>query len=134
MILKYLLDTNICIYIAKKQPKHVLTKFEHMLVGEVAMSTITYGELYYGAEKSLQKEKNIMILDQLTKLIPPISISNEAGKFYGQIRSELEQKGIPIRNNDLWIASHALSLNVTLISNNLKEFTRIPNLQLENWV
>jgi tRNA(fMet)-specific endonuclease VapC len=134
MTLKYLLDTNICIYIAKQRPIQILHKFEKLIVGEACMSTITYGELFYGAQKSQHPKKNGALLQELISLIPPLPISIDAGKHYGQIRSKLEQAGTPIGNNDLWIAAHALSLNITLVTNNLKEFSRIPHLHLENWV
>lgn len=133
--LRYLLDTNTCIYIAKQQPIHVLRKFENLVVGEAAMSTITYGELLYGAEKSHHPKKTMSILEELTGLIPVLPISTEAGKHYGHIRCKLEKKGLPIGGNDLWIAAHALSLDgVVLVTNNVKEFSRIPHLKLENWV
>ncbi len=134
MGLRYLLDTNICIYIAKQSPVEVLTRFERLSVGDVGMSTITYGELLYGAQKSLHPKKTLAILEELAGLIPPLPISTEAGKFYGKIRSTLEKKGKMIGNNDLWIAAHAMSLNVTLVTNNLKEFSRISHLKTDNWV
>lgn len=134
MALKYLLDTNICIYIAKQKPLHILSKFEELIIGEACMSTITYGELYYGAQKSNHSKKNTTLLEELASLIPPLPIPTEAGKHYGQIRSELERIGMPIGNNDLWIAAHAISLDVILVTNNIKEFKRISHLTLENWV
>lgn len=133
--LRYLLDTNTCIYIAKQKPIHVMHKFENLVVGEAAMSTITYGELLYGAEKSQHRNKTLTLLEEITGLIPVLPIPTEAGKHYGKIRSHLEKKGCPIGGNDLWIAAHALSLeNIILITNNVKEFSRIPHLKLENWV
>lgn len=134
MKLKYLLDTNICIYIAKQKPIHIFSRFEELVIGEACMSTITYGELFYGAQKSQQSQKNMVLLQDLAQLIPPLPMPPEAGKQYGRIRTILEQKGMPIGNNDLWIAAHALSLDVTLVTNNMKEFNRIKELQLENWV
>lgn len=133
--LRYLLDTNTCIYIAKQKPINVLHKFENLVVGEAAMSTITYGELLYGAEKSQHRSKTMAVLEEITGLIPVLPIPTEAGRHYGEIRSQLEKKGHPIGGNDLWIAAHALSLDdVILVTNNVKEFRRIPHLQLENWV
>ncbi|MBV8802702.1 MAG: type II toxin-antitoxin system VapC family toxin [Gammaproteobacteria bacterium] len=132
--LQYLLDTNICIYIAKQKPISVLQKFEQMSVGEVGMSTITYGELLCGCHKSHQPKKALEIVEELTSLIPPLPISTDAGKYYAEIRSKLEKQGKPIGNNDLWIAAHALALNLVLITNNVKEFTRIKHLKVENWV
>lgn len=133
MTLRYLLDTNICIYIAKKKPLAVSQKLEKMKVGEVAMSAITYGELLFGAEKSQHVEKTKKILEELTTLIPPLELTLKASEHYAHIRALLEAKGKPIGNNDLWIASHALALNTTLVTNNMKEFSRVPYLKLENW-
>jgi len=130
----YLLDTNICIYIAKQKPLHVLKRFKELSVGDVAMSVISYGELIYGAQKSQHTEKSMKNLNQLIQLIPPLPLPLECGEQYGRIRKTLEKRGKTIGNNDLWIAAHALALNTTLVSNNLKEFERVPNLNLENWV
>lgn len=134
MPLRYLLDTNICIYIAKQKPISVLQRFEKMEVGEVAMSAITYGELLYGAEKSQHAKKSKKILEELSALIPPLSLTIEVGEYYAHIRATLEKQGKPIGNNDLWISSHALALDIILVTNNLKEFSRIPHLKIENWV
>lgn len=97
------------------------------------MSMITYGELFYGVYKSQHSKKNMGLLQELISIIPPLPMPTEAGKHYGHIRSTLEKKGTPIGNNDTWIAAHALSLDVTLVTNNTKEFTRISHLKLENW-
>lgn len=134
MTLRYLLDTNICIYIAKQKPINVLEKFKKLAVGEVCMSTITYGELLYGAQKSEHPKKTLQLLETLASLIPPLPMSTEVSKHYGLIRSKLERTGKVIGNNDLWIAAHALALEVILVTNNLKEFSRISQLKLENWV
>jgi tRNA(fMet)-specific endonuclease VapC len=134
MALRYLLDTNICIYIAKQKPTPVLKKFEQLTVGEVGISGITYGELYYGAQKSHASQKSLALLDELIHLIPPIPLSTATAKQYGLIRRTLEKQGTPIGNNDLWIAAHSLDLQLTLVTNNVKEFSRIPHLTIENWV
>ena len=134
MSLRYLLDTDICIYIAKQHPVSVLDKFEKLAIGEVGMSTITYGELLYGAQKSKYTKKTIRILEELATLIIPLPIPTNAAEHYGTIRSTLEDKGRVIGNNYLWIAAHALSLGIILITNNVKEFSRVPKLKLENWV
>lgn len=134
MKLQYLLDTNICIYIAKQQPLSVLEKFSQLSIGQLSMSTITYGELLFGAQKSHNSKKALHILEELTNLIPPLPVPTDAGKFYGEIRHKLEKKGTPIGNNDLWIAAHALSLELILVTNNVKEFSRITHLKIENWV
>lgn len=134
MKLQYLLDTNICIYIAKQKPTSVLHKFEQLSVGQVSMSTITYGELFFGTQKSHHPKKALLILEELTSLIPLLPISTDTGKHYGEIRNKLEKQGKPIGNNDLWIAAHALALDLILVTNNVKEFSRIKHLRVENWV
>lgn len=134
MTLRYLLDTNICIYIAKKNSKSVLYKFEHLEVGAVGMSLITYGELLYGAQKSQHPKKTLEILQQLVSYIPALPIPVETVKYYGEIRNKLEKQGKPVGNNDLWIAAHALALKLIVVTNNVKEFSRIPHLHIENWV
>jgi tRNA(fMet)-specific endonuclease VapC len=130
----FMLDTNTCIYIAKKKPIEVLHRFEELNIGDAGMSIITYGELLFGVHKSQHPKKAMAILEELTGLIPPLPIPSEAGKCYGQIRFALERAGKPIGNNDLWIASHALALNVTLVTNNLREFHRVSHLKCENWI
>lgn len=134
MSLRYLLDTNICIYIAKQKPIKVLQHFEKLSVGQVGMSVITYGELFYGVQKSHYIKKNSVFLEELASLIPPLPIPTDTGKYYGEIRNHLEKKGKTIGNNDLWIAAHALAADLILISNNVKEFSRIEHLKIENWV
>ncbi len=133
MLLRYLLDTDICIYIAKHKPMSVLKKFEQLSVGEVGMSIITYGELLYGAEKSHHPKKTLNTVEEIIKLIPPIPLSVDVGKNYGKIRGKLEKQGKLIGNNDLWIAAHALAEGLILVTNNVKEFSRVPHLKIENW-
>ena len=131
---QYMLDTNICIYIAKNKPISVLEKFKTLQVNQIFMSLITYGELYIGAEKSQYKQKTLQKLENLIQIIPVIPMSCAVGSIYGKIRADLEVKGEIIGNNDLWIAAHAIERELTLVSNNLKEFSRISELSLENWV
>jgi tRNA(fMet)-specific endonuclease VapC len=133
MPLQYLLDTNICIYIAKQRPSKLAERFASLESGTVAMSLITFGELRFGAEKSVRRDETLAILERLTEQIPVLAPGPAVGETYGLLRATLEKSGTPIGNNDLWIAAHALSLDLTLVSNNLKEFARIPNLKLENW-
>lgn len=133
MTLKYLVDTNICIYIAKARPAGVVAHFEQLSVGEMAMSTITYGELLSGACKSQYKERVLKGLNELTHFISPLPIPTDCARHYSNIRDDLRRKGTPIGNNDLWIAAHALSLDVTLVTNNQKEFVCVKGLKVENW-
>ena len=134
MKLRYVLDTNICIYIAKQRPINVLEKFQTLEVGEVGMSTITYGELLFGVKKSSHSKKSQLILEELASLIFPLPIPTNAAKYYGEIRSNLEKQGKSIGNNDLWIAAHTMALELTLVTNNVKEFSRVEHLKIEHWV
>lgn len=134
MSVAYLLDTNICIYIIKHRPPEVAARFGALAVGQVGMSVITYGELCLGAEKSQQRGSALDKLGQLVELIPVIPLLPEVACCYGEIRGVLERQGTPIGNNDLWIAAHAVSLGVTVVTNNVREFARVPHLKVENWV
>lgn len=134
MLPRYLLDTNICIYIAKHHPLQVRKRFEQLQVGEVGMSFITHGELMLGAEKSRYRHKTIEKVTRLIEIIPVVLPTTEIALHYGKIRAHLEQSGQPIGANDLWIAAHARSLDTILVSNNMKEFERVPKLKLENWL
>jgi tRNA(fMet)-specific endonuclease VapC len=130
---RYMLDTNICIYIAKHQPPEVKAHFERLKPGQLVMSAITYGELSYGASKSRQKAKAVAQLEELVQDIPAVDLDSRAGQVYGEIRAALEQQGRLIGNNDIWIGAHALAMNLTLVTNNEREFNRIPGLSVENW-
>ena len=130
----YLLDTNICIYITKQKPLSVLKKFESLTPYDVGMSMITYGELCYGATKSNMPQKSEMLLQELIRYIFPLSFPENIAKHYGNSRHFLEKKGLIIGGNDLWIAAHALAIDAVLVTNNTKEFSRIPHLKIENWV
>lgn len=134
MIPHYLLDTNICIYIAKHHPLQVRQRFDQLQTGEVAMSFITHGELIFGAEKSQYRNQTIEKLSRFIEIIPVIFPDHKVTAHYGEIRATLERSGQPIGANDLWIAAHARSLGMTLVSNNTKEFERVPELTLENWL
>jgi len=131
---RYLLDTNICIYIAKRHPPEVLRHFDTLQVGDVAMSLITYGELQFGAEKSCISDQVHEKLERLAELVSVLPLTGNVAKHYGQIRAKLEQAGTPIGANDLWIAAHACAEDLILVSNNIREFKRVPGLKLENWV
>jgi len=131
---RYLLDTNICIYIAKGQPVVVRAHFEQHSLHDLAMSTITLGELRFGAEKSQARERSLATLEQLTRLIPACALPLAAGEHYGQIRAVLQKQGLPIGNNDLWLAAHARCEGWVLVTNNTREFLHVPGLQVENWV
>ena len=132
-MLKYILDTNICIYIAKERPAQVLERFESLSPGAVGMSLITHAELLYGAAKSRHPQKTQQLVYQLTELIPVLSVANDVAEHYADIRATLAKKGNIIGNNDLWIAAHVRSQNKILVTNNEKEFCRVEGLTVENW-
>jgi tRNA(fMet)-specific endonuclease VapC len=133
-VVTYLLDTNICIYIIKRKPFNVFERFQSLTPGTVGISSITAAELQYGVSKSAFPEKNQSALQQFLVPLEIIEFDYEAATYYGKIRSHLEKNGTPIGPLDMLIGAHAQSLNVILITNNLKEFTRIENLKTENWI
>jgi len=129
-----MLDTNICIYLIKNRPLEVREKFNQYEVGEIAISSISVSELYYGVEKSKHVEKN---RQALALFLAPLNILNydeKASISYGESRSSLEAKGTVIGSLDMLIAAHAKSMNITLVTNNTKEFIRVDGLKLENWI
>lgn len=133
MAARYLLDTNICIYIRRQRPPAVLARFQKLKAGEAVLSAITYGELLYGAAKSAQREQALHQLQELVSLIPVLDVPGTAAEHYGQIRAALEAKGEVIGGNDLWIAAHAKAEGLILITNNEREFKRVKGLKVENW-
>ena len=130
---RFLLDTNICIYIRQERPDAVLRRFRRLRPGEAALSVITYGELIYGAAKSSQREAALERLRELVHWLPALPLPESAAEAYGTIRAELAAKGEMIGNNDLWIAAHAMATGLTLVTNNEKEFRRVRGLKLQNW-
>jgi tRNA(fMet)-specific endonuclease VapC len=134
MSARYLLDTNICIYIAKHNPPAVRERFSRHSSRELAMSVITLGELRFGAEKSHSRERSLAGVALLEQLIPVYALTEAAGEHYGQIRAALNSLGQPIGNNDLWLAAHARAEGWILVTNNEQKFVRVPGLQVENWV
>jgi tRNA(fMet)-specific endonuclease VapC len=134
MAVRYLLDTNICIYIQRQKPQEMLRRFQQLNPGDAAISVITWGELLYGAEKSRQRKRALHLLEEFRSLVPVLPMPESAGETYGAIRASLESKGEPIGNNDLWIAAHAASASLTIVTNNEREFNRVPSLKIQNWV
>ncbi|MEM8722551.1 MAG: type II toxin-antitoxin system VapC family toxin [Cyanobacteria bacterium P01_G01_bin.39] len=132
--MRFLLDTNICIYIIKQKPPEVLQRFNGYQIGDLGVSSITVAELEFGVQKSQFPAKNQQALTQFLLPLEIVSFDRAAAIMYGNLRATLENQGIPIGSFDTLIAAHALSLQVTLITNNIKEFSRVPNLQLDNWV
>ena len=131
---RFLLDTNICIYIRRKRPREVLARFQRLRPGEAVISVITYGELIYGVENSRLREQAVKQLLELAELLPVMELPAQAGQSYGAIRAALEAKGETIGNNDLWIAAHAKAAGLILVTNNEHEFRRIHGLKIQNWV
>ena len=131
--MRYLLDTNICIYIAKRKPASVASRFRDLHPGDMGMSIVTCLELVYGAWKSRNPEASLAAIEELRSIIPVQPLGASAAGHYGPIRAELEKRGIPIGAYDLMIAAHALSLDLTLVTNNTAEFNRVEGLRLENW-
>jgi len=130
---RFLLDTNICIYIRQKKPEQVLRRFQDLRVGEAGISVITYGELVFGANRSRQRVAAMERLNELLNFLPALALPDTAGETYGTVRAELASRGQIIGNNDLWIAAHAIAAGLTLVTNNEKEFRRIGALKLQNW-
>ena len=131
--MRYMLDTNTCIYIINKKPVRVIRRLRELDISDVGISSITLSELDYGVEKSQNKVRNRIAL---TEFVTPLDIApytTLAAREYGKIRSLLESQGRPIGPLDTLIAAHALGLNCTLVTNNLDEFSRVPELQVENW-
>jgi len=130
---RYLLDTNICIYIRQKRSPDLLHRFEKLRPGEAVISLITFGELLFGAEKSAHRTAALERLRELQIFLSVLPLPEASAGNYGKIRAELESKGEIIGNNDLWIASHALSSGLILVTNNEREFSRVRGLRTQNW-
>ncbi len=129
-----MLDTDTCIYLKNRRPPSIAKHFSTLRWGEVVISLVTFGELYNGALKSNESQAALKNINQLAKRLPVEAMPVDVAKTYGSIRRTLEQRGQIIGCNDLWIAAHALSLGLTLITNNTQEFSRVDGLKIENWV
>lgn len=132
--MKVLLDTNICIYLIKNKPIGVRKFLDAYQPGDIGVSSITVAELRYGVDKSQAKAKNAAALDAFLLPLEVVAFDEGAAIVYGEIRAYLEKKGIPIGPLDMLIAAQALNLDLTLATNNLGEFKRVPKLQCVNWV
>lgn len=132
--MKYMLDTNICIYAIKNKPEKVLEKFKENLQEGLCISVITLAKLEYGVEKSSNPEKNMAALLQFVSLLDIIPFDDDAALEYGKICAELHKKGTPIGTMDMLIAAHAKSEDLILVTNNVREFERVIDLKIENWV
>lgn len=132
--MRYLLDTDTCIAIARQKPAHLLDRFQRLKPGDIGMSVITYLELCYGALKSQAPDANLEKLVELASLIPPVPLEANTASHFARIRMDLERAGRRIGGYDLLIAAHALALSLILITNNTREFSWIQGLRLENWM
>ena len=132
-MLKFMLDTNIVIYVIKRRPIEVMGIFNEN-AGRMAISAITLSELFHGAEKSAKVAQNLVVVEEFASLLEVLPYTAKASQHYGAIRSALEKVGRTIGVNDLHIAAHARSEGLTLVTNNLGEFERVPGLMTENWV
>lgn len=131
--MRYMLDTNICIYAIKHKPEKVFQELQKHDPSEVCISSVTYAELIHGVEKSAAVEKNRLALSILLANIEILDFNVSAANNYGKIRADLEKKGSPIGTLDMMIAGHAQSLGYTVVTNNVREFARVKNLKIENW-
>jgi tRNA(fMet)-specific endonuclease VapC len=132
--MKYMLDTNICIYLIANRSKAVVEKLEKMQPGEISLSVIVAAELAYGVAKSSFFDKNKATLSLFLSNFSVEPMADDVIWHYAQLRHQLVSTGKRIGDNDQWIAAHALANDAILVSNNLREFERVPGLKLENWV
>ncbi|MPY23763.1 type II toxin-antitoxin system tRNA(fMet)-specific endonuclease VapC [Shewanella sp. YLB-07] len=132
-MLKYMLDTNICIYVIKRKPLEAMEAF-NLHVGQLCISSITLAELLHGASKSAKSEHNLRVVEDFVSRLDVLDYGDKAAFHYGDVRADLERKGTPIGVNDLHIAGHARSEALIIVTNNKKEFVRVEGLRVENWI
>jgi tRNA(fMet)-specific endonuclease VapC len=128
-----MLDTNICIYVMKNYPQDLRDKF-NALAEQLCISSITLGELHYGAEKSARRTENLTVIERFVARLDVLPFANNAAAHYGQVRAELERAGTPCGVHDMQIGGHARSAGLIVVTNNMREFTRMPGVRSENWV
>jgi len=132
-MLAYMLDTNICIYVTKTYPPDLREKF-NALADQLCISSITLGELHYGAEKSSRRIENLTAIEHFVARLEVLPFADKAAAHYGQLRAELERAGAPCGPHDTQIAGHARSEGLVVVTNNMREFGRMPGVRAENWV
>lgn len=131
--MKYMLDTNICIYVMNERPPEIKQLFnQHM--GQLCISSITLAELHYGAHRSSKAAHNLSVINEFCKHLEVLPFDEEASAAYGVLRAVLQGQGVPIGSNDMLIAAHAIALGLVIVTNNEKEFSRVQGLSCENWV
>lgn len=131
-MLRYMLDTNICIYAMRNQPDRLRQRFSRF-DEQLCISTVVLGELVYGAEKSARPAENLSAIEAFCSNLDVLPFAERAAHHYGQIRAQLERMGQPIGSHDMMIAGHARSEGLTLVTNNEREFARVDGLRVENW-
>jgi tRNA(fMet)-specific endonuclease VapC len=131
-MLRYMLDTNICIYVMRSQPDRLRQRFNRYSE-QLCISTVVLGELVYGAEKSGKPAENLSAIEQFCGNLEVLPFAERAAHHYGQIRARLQRSGQPIGSHDLMIAGHARSEGLTIVTNNKREFARVEGLIVENW-
>ena len=132
-MLTYMLDTNICIYVMKIYPSELREKF-NALAEQLCISSITLGELHYGAEKSAHRVENLTAIEHFTARLDVLPFADKAAAHYGQVRAELERAGTPCGPHDMQIGGHARSEGLIVVTNNMREFSRMPGVRAEHWV
>lgn len=132
-MLAFMLDTNICIYVIKNYPPDLREKF-NLLADQLCISAITLGELHYGAEKSARRAQNLTAIGNFVSRLEVLPFGPKAAAHYGQVRAELERAGTPCGPHDMQIGAHARSEGLIVVTNNTREFLRMPGLRVENWV
>ena len=132
-MLTHMLDTSICIYVMKNYPIDLRDKF-NSLAEQLCISSITLGELHYGAEKSARRVKNLAAIEHFVARLDVLAFAAKAAAHYGQVRAELERAGTPCGPHDMQIGGHARSEGLIVVTNNLREFSRMPGVRVENWV
>jgi len=131
--MEFMLDTNTCVYIIKRKPPDIIERFKRTEISQIGISSITLSELAYGVAKSSRPEQNQIALTQFVAPLEILPYGDEAAQYYGDLRVYLEKQGTPVGSLDMLIAAHALSIACTLVTNNEKEFIRIPELKIDNW-
>jgi tRNA(fMet)-specific endonuclease VapC len=131
-MLEYMLDTDICIYVMKNHPAELRERFNR-LAEQLCISSITLAELYYGAEKSARAPENVTAVEEFAARLDVLAFSPKASRHYGQLRADLERAGTPVGAHDMLIGAHARAEGLIVVTNNLREFTRMPGLRAENW-
>jgi tRNA(fMet)-specific endonuclease VapC len=132
-MLAYMLDTNICIHVMKHYPPELREQF-NALAEQLCISSITLGELHYGAEKSARRADNLAAIEHFVARLDVLPFAEKAAAHYGQVRAELERAGTPCGPHDMQIAGHARSEGLIVVTNNMREFTRMPGVRAESWI